>query len=161
MERKVTSKIQNLDRMNSVSPNMISSLIANCTSNIEILRAKKLHDNIDLNGITIANVEEYNPLHKHGYGFSYINHEVCLVQIVVLYQKNSNYHSYVCANSGHIIFSYISAKFFIYILGSGDFIHVDKQHNLITVFGKALELYRFFNKCSTKNLLRIIVNSEV
>ncbi|CAG8737169.1 12578_t:CDS:1, partial [Dentiscutata heterogama] len=56
-------------------------------------------------------------------------------------------------NSGHIVFSHISAKFFIYFLGFGDFIHIDEQHNLITLFGKALELYRFFNEFSMKNLL--------
>ncbi|CAG8685311.1 7058_t:CDS:2, partial [Gigaspora rosea] len=101
MERKVTSRIQNLDRMNSVSPNMISSLIANCTSNNEISRAEKLREvrwknrcRLSVLSNTDKNVE-HNPLHKHGYGFSYINREVCLVQIVALYQKNSNYHSYV------------------------------------------------------------------
>ena len=60
-----------------------------------------------------------------------------------------------------MVFSHISVKFFIYFLGFGDFIHVDEQHNLITLFGKALELYRFFNEYSTKNLLRTIVHSEV
>ncbi|CAG8554224.1 4491_t:CDS:2 [Gigaspora margarita] len=42
-----------------------------------------------------------------------------------------------------------------------DFFYIDKQHNLITLFGRALELYRFFNEHSIKNLLRIVVNSEV
>lgn len=42
MERKTTYRIQNLDRMNSVSPNMISSLIADCTSNIDTSRTEKL-----------------------------------------------------------------------------------------------------------------------
>jgi len=60
-----------------------------------------------------------------------------------------------------MIFSHISAKFLIYFLGFGDFFHIDQQHNLITLFGRALELYRFFNEHSTKNLLRIVVNSEV
>ncbi|RIB13239.1 hypothetical protein C2G38_2198430 [Gigaspora rosea] len=206
MESKTTYRIQNLDHTNSVSSNMISSLIADCTSNIDTSRTEKLrgirwknqchlsilsntNKKLDLNGITVANIGEHNPLCKHGYGFAYINHELCLVQIVALYQKNSNYHSYVCgdvfsidslsylsvkvflplqnnifspiSNSGHMIFSHISTKFFIYFLGFGDFIHIYKQHNLITIFGRALELYRFFNKSSTKNLLRIIVNSEV
>ncbi|CAG8602924.1 203_t:CDS:2, partial [Cetraspora pellucida] len=206
MERKTICRIQNFNHINSVSPNMISSLIANRISNIEISQTEKLrgirwknrcrlsvlsstNKKVDLNGITVANIGEHNPLHKHGYGFSYINHEICLVQILALYQKNSNYHSYVrddvfnidslsylsvkvffplrnnifspLANSGHMVFSHINAKFFIYFLGFGDFIHVDEQHNLITLIGKALELYRFFNECSTKNLLRIIVHSEV
>ncbi|RIB21110.1 hypothetical protein C2G38_2177527 [Gigaspora rosea] len=98
MERKTTYRIQNLDRMNSVSPNMIS-IISDY-----------------LNGITATNIGEHNPLCKHDYGFVYINCVLCLVQIV---------------------------------------------HNLITIFGRALELYRFFNESSTKNLLQIIVNSEV
>ena len=42
MEQKTTYRIQNLDRINSVSPNMISSLIADCTSNIDTLRTEKL-----------------------------------------------------------------------------------------------------------------------
>ncbi|CAG8651700.1 24198_t:CDS:2 [Cetraspora pellucida] len=206
MERKTICRIQNFNHINAVSPNMISSLIANRISNIEISQTEKLrgiqwknccrlsvlsstNKKVDLNGITVANISEHNPLHKHGYGFSYINHEICLVQILALYQKNSNYHSYMrddvfnidslsylsvkvffplrnnifspLANSGYMVFSHINAKFFIYFLGFGDFIHVDEQHNLITLIGKALELYRFFNECSTKNLLRIIVHSEV
>ncbi|CAG8654771.1 24961_t:CDS:2, partial [Gigaspora rosea] len=145
-----------INHINAVSPNIISSLIASYTSNIEISRTENLY----LNGITVANISEYNPLRKYGYGFSYINNEICLIQILVLYQKNSNYHSYVCTNSEHMVFSYNSVKFFIYFLGFGDFIHIDEQHNLITLFGKALELYRFFNEYSTKNLLRTIVHSE-
>ncbi|CAG8730939.1 10088_t:CDS:2, partial [Cetraspora pellucida] len=205
MEQKTTCKIQNLDHMNSVFSNTISNLIASYTSNLEISRMEKLrgiwwknrcrlsilsnaNKRVDLNGITIANVGEHNPFRKHGYGFSYINGELCLVQILALYQKNSNYHSYVrgdvfnidslsylsvkvffplqnnifspVTNSEHMIFSHISAKFFIYFLGFGDFIHIDEQHNLLTIFGRALELYRFFNESSTKNLVRIIVNSE-
>ncbi|CAG8787656.1 9781_t:CDS:2, partial [Gigaspora rosea] len=128
MESKTTYRIQNLDHTNSVSSNMISSLIADCTSNIDTSRTEKLrgirwknqchlsilsntNKKLDLNGITVANIGEHNPLCKHGYGFAYINHELCLVQIVALYQKNSNYHSYVCGDVFSIdSLSYLSVK---------------------------------------------------
>ncbi|CAG8762396.1 17036_t:CDS:2 [Gigaspora margarita] len=131
MKRKTTYRIQNLDRMNSVSSNMISSLIADCTLNIDTFRTEKLrgiwwknrchlsvlsntNKKLDLNGITIANIGEHNPLCKYSYRFAYINRELCLVQIVALYQKNSNYHSYVCSD----VFSidslfYLSVKIFL------------------------------------------------
>ncbi|CAG8672571.1 16151_t:CDS:2, partial [Dentiscutata heterogama] len=77
--------------------------------------------------------------------------EAGTLDISYLVNLRKNHKCYT--NSGHMVFSHISAKFFIYFLGFGDFIHVDEQHNLITLFGKALELYRFFNEFSTKNLL--------
>lgn len=111
-----------------------------------------------------------------------------MVQILALYQKTSNYHSYVrsnvlsidslsylsvkvffplrdnifssITNSGYTIFSHISPKFLIYFLGFGNFIDINTRHNIVTIFGQALDLYRFFNEFSTKNLLRIILGSK-
>ncbi|CAG8723615.1 20329_t:CDS:2, partial [Racocetra persica] len=42
MKRKTICRIQSLNHTNAVSPNIISSLIASYTSNIEISRTEKL-----------------------------------------------------------------------------------------------------------------------
>jgi len=44
MERKTSCKIQDFSHTNSIRPNMVSSLIANYTSNIEISRSEKLRE---------------------------------------------------------------------------------------------------------------------
>ncbi|CAG8817262.1 11868_t:CDS:2, partial [Racocetra persica] len=119
IERKTICRIQSLNHTNAVSPNIISSLIASYTSNCRIRWKNRsrlsvlsnTNKKVDLNRITVANVSEHNPLHKHSYGFSYINNELCLVQILALYQKNSNYHSYMCGDVVNIdSLSYLSVK---------------------------------------------------
>ncbi|CAG8817321.1 41717_t:CDS:2, partial [Gigaspora margarita] len=94
-ERKTICETQQFNYTNLIHSNIVSSMIANCTSNLGILQREKLHEiclknrcclsvlsninkNIDLSGIAVANIGEHNLLSKLGYGFAYINYKPCL-----------------------------------------------------------------------------------
>ena len=111
--------------------------------------------------ISIANVSEFHPINSGGFGIAYIKNTICIIQILALYFKNSNYHSYIKSHThidelsyiatqiflplhfnlfscfdnrqGFTIAAHIPSSYLIYYLGNGNFIELDEKVGLLTI----------------------------
>ncbi len=45
--------------------------------------------------ISIANISKFYPINSSGFDIAYIKNTICIIQILTLYFKNSNYYSYI------------------------------------------------------------------
>ena len=62
-----------------------------------------------MSNISVANITLENPAKCDGYAFALLGSKVYLIQILVMYYKLSNYHSYIDNTSYIDSLSYISA----------------------------------------------------
>ena len=63
--------------------------------------------------ISVANVTSENPAKCGGYAFALLGSKICLVQILAMYHKLSNYHSYIDNTNCIDSLSYISVCVYI------------------------------------------------
>ena len=137
--------------------------------------------------ISTANINSLFPITIDGFGIAVIKNTTCIIQVVSLYYKNSNYHSFVeshceidsisyiscrvflplqfnlfsCFSSdGFIIMCHLPPSLLLYYLGFGNFAFHDKPRGLLTLSGLALEQFQFFNQDSVKDQLKIIMEKK-
>ena len=124
-----------------------------------------------LPSISVANVTSENPAKCGGYAFALLGSKICLVQILAIYHKLSNYHSYIdstnCIDSLSYIsvyvyieqipnifgcfpmnepkyglFSHIPSHLIIYYLGNCE--NFTENMGFLIVEKKEMEIYNFF-----------------
>ncbi|CAG8747026.1 3069_t:CDS:2, partial [Dentiscutata erythropus] len=181
----------------SVSSNKFNSLISYLSSNESARpgvlcqnrwrmrsRLEQLTDgtknSVRLAEISIANVSLVHPVTQGGFGIGQINDTIFLFQILALYYKNLNYHSFIesytnidellyilvkvfsqlrynlfslISDNGYTIFTHISLSSFIYYFGKGNFVSFDKKLELLTVNNSIFELFNYFNTPNIKQRL--------
>jgi len=131
--------------------------------------------------ISIANISKFYPINSSGFDIAYIKNTICIIQILALYFKNSNYHFYIKAyihidklsyiatqiflplhfnlfscfdnRQGFTIAIHIPSSYLIYYLENGNFIRLDEKVRLLTITGNALEQFHYFNQEETKKML--------
>ncbi|CAG8593895.1 19603_t:CDS:2, partial [Gigaspora rosea] len=163
----------------STSNNRYSSLISYLSSNESArpgiprqnrwkmrARFERLNDearnSVRLVEISTANVNPVHPVMRGGFGIGRANDTIFLFQILALYYKNSNYHSFIeshtnidelsyisvkvffqlryglfssISDGGYTIFTHIPPSSFIYYLGEGNFASFDEKLGLLTALG--------------------------
>ncbi|CAG8854644.1 35115_t:CDS:1, partial [Gigaspora margarita] len=137
-----------------------------------------------LAGISTANISPVHPVTQGGFGVGRINNNIFLFQILALYYKNSNYHSFIdshtnidklsyisvkvffqlrynlfssISNNGYTIFTHISPSSFIYYFGKGNFVSLDEKLGLLTVNDSTYEMFNYFNSPNMKQRLQEIL----
>ncbi|CAG8795894.1 16673_t:CDS:1, partial [Gigaspora rosea] len=134
--------------------------------------------------ISTANVSSVHPVTQGGFGIGRINDTIFFFQILALYYKNSNYHSFIeshtnidelsyisvkvffqlhynlfssISDNGYTIFTHISPSSFLYYFGKGNFVSLDEKLELLTVNDSIYELFNYFNTPNMKQRLQEIL----
>lgn len=121
---------------------------------------------------------------RGGFGIGRANDTIFLFQILALYYKNSNYHSFIeshtnidelsyisvkvffqlryglfssISDGGYIIFTHIPPSSFIYYLGEGNFASFDEKLGLLTVNNQTSQFFDYFNTPEMKRKLQEIL----
>ncbi|RIB10488.1 hypothetical protein C2G38_2206003 [Gigaspora rosea] len=131
--------------------------------------------------ISTANVNQVHLVLQGGFGIGLVNNSIFLFQILALYYKNSNYHSFIeshtnidelsyisvkvfsqlryglfslISDSGYAIFAHILPSSFIYYLEEGNFASFDEKLGLLTINNLISELFNYFNTSNMKQRLQ-------
>ncbi|RIB03718.1 hypothetical protein C2G38_2224266 [Gigaspora rosea] len=124
MERRVSRK-QSSEKLNAnYTQSLVSYFSSNVTSRPGIPRQNrwKLRSRLDnlldsnnqqslnIPNITIANINETHMIKQGGFAIAYYEKKNCIIYILALYYKNSNFHSFIFNHHSIDDLSYISAK---------------------------------------------------
>ncbi|CAB4493221.1 unnamed protein product [Rhizophagus irregularis] len=177
--------------------NNVVALVQNDGANSGTLRVKRWQNRKRLEmleryqnapvlpNISVAIVTLENPAKYGGYAFALLGSKIYLVQFLAMYQKLSNYHSYInstiCIDSlsyisvcvyteqipnifgcfpadepKYVLFSHIPSHLIIYYLGNCE--NFTENMGFLIVGKKEMTIYNFFNSVIDK--LQLIISTK-